>query len=65
MILLLPPDISHLAKQQIEISAALHGIKNPVVTELEPDAGMRRFRIVEGEETNPPPLSDAAQSKIT
>ncbi len=48
MILILPPQVSHLAKEQIEMSAYLHGIKNPVVTELAPDNGFRRFEIVEG-----------------
>lgn len=50
MILLLPPQLANQAKQQIEMSAALHGIKNPVITELEPDAGMRRFEILENED---------------
>lgn len=66
MILLLPPQLDRMVKQQTELCAHLHGIKNPVVTELEPKAGMRRFEIVEGEVTAiPPPPSDTVQPKIT
>lgn len=66
MILLLPPQLSYQAKQHIEMSAELHGIKNPTVTELSRDTAWpdwRRFEIVEGDVT-PPPI-DAGQTKIT
>lgn len=62
MILLLPPQLASQANQQISISADLHSIKNPVVTEFLYDDGWRKFEIVEGEVacTTPPPPSDAA-----
>lgn len=55
MILLIPPQLAGKAKQQIEISADLHGIKNYVVTELKMDDGWRKFEIIEGEVIKPPP----------
>lgn len=63
MRLLLPPQLSHDAKRQIEQTVLLHGIKNPVVVELEQHQGMRRFEITEGDRRDE--LSDAKPKKET
>lgn len=76
MILLLAPEHGPPATHFKRV-ADLHSIKNPVVRELEPRAGMRRFEISGGKTAELPsaepdpchtsgqPLSRAARSKAS
>lgn len=47
VILLLAPEHGSLSSNLKRV-AAIHGIEKPVVHELEPRAGMRRFEISDG-----------------